>query len=107
MTDFENKVLKLLEKIDEKLDKLLGAGSSEGAKTSASGGLTKPSDVVDKQEMDEKMKDKPSTEGRRVCSECGGTAFKEEEDKSHILHQMGGMKIYQKKYICKKCGKIL
>ncbi len=107
MTDFENKLLKLLEKIDEKLDKLLGAGAPIGAKTSDSIGIPKPSDVVDKQLLEEKMKDKPMVDGRRVCPDCGGTAFKEEEDKSHVLHQMGGMKIYQKKYICKKCGKTL
>lgn len=110
MTEFEEKVLKALKDIDEKLDKLLIANSvivPVRAESVPSGAYVKPSAVVDKQEMEEKAKGKPPAEGRRVCSECGGTAFKEEEDKTQILYSQGGMKIYQKRSICKKCGKVL
>ena len=50
------------------------------------------------------MIEKPPIEGRRVCPECKGTAFNAVEDKSQVLHQMGGVKIYAKKYICRGCG---
>ncbi|MFX0104143.1 MAG: hypothetical protein ACFE75_01475 [Candidatus Hodarchaeota archaeon] len=64
----------------------------------------KPSTIVEQQEIEEKLREKPPIEGRRICPECGGTAFNTVEDKSQVLHQMGGVKIYAKKYICKKCG---
>jgi ribosomal protein S27AE len=107
---FEEKVLSLLENINKKLDKLLNMGSSGEDRPMSTAPLTtetmKPSDIVERQEAEEKAKEKPPVEGRRVCPECGGTDFRAEEDKSQPpLHQMGGIKIYAKKYICKRCGK--
>ncbi len=119
MSEFEEKVMEMLKKIDEKLDKVLEMGSkahapapqpSPAATSATSSASTpapstvKPSALVEKQEEEDKMKEKPPVEGRRVCPKCGGTAFKSEEDKTNVLHQMGGMKIYAKIYICKSCG---
>ena len=118
MSEFEQKVLKLLEGIDSKLNKLLSPGTTSSAPVQAtpspspasspapvpSPAPVKPSAVVDKQEMDEKFAEKPPVEGRRVCSKCSGTSFNTVEDKSQVLHQMGGVKIYAKKYICRGCG---
>lgn len=112
MSDFEEKVLDLLKKIDEKLSKIISDGSKaaapapEPAKTVSEPATTvKPSEVIDKQEEKEKLKEKPPLEGRRVCSECGSTEFNAVEDKNQVIFQQGGMKIFAKKYICKKCGK--
>jgi len=111
--------MEMLKKIDEKLDKVLEMGSkahapapqpAPAATSAASSASTpapstvKPSALVEKQLEEEKMKEKPPVEGRRVCPKCGGTAFNTEEDKSKVLHSMGGMKIYAKKNICKSCG---
>ena len=108
MPEFEEKVLSLLKKLDEKLDKLLGTkGFETDSKPStapSNGEYVKPSAVVEKQEDEEKAKIKPPVEGRRVCPACGGIAFNTEEDKSQILFQQGGMKIFAKRYICKNCG---
>jgi len=108
LSEFEEKILNLLEKIDEKLDKLLGTKSSGGVETKAVASTeevyVKPSAVVEKQEEEQKAIEKPPVEGRRVCSACGGTTFNTEEDKTQVLFQQGGMKIYAKKYICKSCG---
>jgi len=112
MNDFEEKVLSSLKKIDEKLDKLLGAkGSETDSKPSPTPSSTpsdeeyvKPSAVVEKMEEEEKTKEKPPVEGRRVCPSCGGTTFNAEEDKTQVLFQQGGMKIFAKRYICKQCG---
>ena len=112
MSEFEEKVMEMLKKIDEKLDKVLEMGSkapapqpTPAATSTASVATTvKPSALVEKQQEEEKMKEKPPVEGRRVCTKCGGTTFKTEEDKSNVLHQMGGIKIYAKRYICKTCG---
>jgi len=104
LTDFEDKVLELLEKINKKLDMLLGSSDKEISGSSRGEGYVKPSAVVEKQEEEQKALEKPPVEGRRVCPECGSTDFRTEEDKSQILHQMGGIKIYAKKNICKKCG---
>jgi len=114
LSEFEQKVLKLLEGIDSKLDRLLSPGTAStapvkvtptpSAAPSPAPATIKPSAVVDKQEMDEKYAEKPIVEGRRTCAKCGGTAFNTVEDKSQVLHQMGGVKIYAKKNICKKCG---
>lgn len=106
----EDKVMKLLEDINSKLDKLINMGGSPAAAPKA--GSTqiveesgrKPSALVEKQEAEEKAREKPPVEGRRVCPQCNGTSFKEVEDKSQILHQMGGIKIYAKKHICMTCG---
>ncbi|MHA2283702.1 MAG: hypothetical protein ACXAC5_22905 [Promethearchaeota archaeon] len=115
MSEFEQKVLKLLEGINEKLDTLLkeGSGTTTTAVISSSAPTStaapeprrpKPSELVEKQKEEERMIEKPPVEGRRVCPECGGTAFNTIEDKSQVLHQMGGVKIYAKKYICRGCG---
>lgn len=126
MSEFEQKVLNILEDINGKLDKLLktepapvdSASASSAPVGSASESSTptpsaaptpaattvKPSAIVEKQEIAARMEEKPPVEGRRVCPECGGTAFATHEDKSQVLHQMGGVKIYAKAYICKKCG---
>ncbi len=121
MSEFEQKVLALLQGIDSKLDKLI---SSQISKLRAKSGTpeqttttthvavtptpatTKPSEVVDKQDMDDKAVEKPPVEGRRVCTKCAGTTFNAVEDKMQVLHQMGGVKIYAKKYVCKGCGEI-
>jgi DNA-directed RNA polymerase subunit M/transcription elongation factor TFIIS len=107
---FEEKVLSLLERINDKLDQLLNSGVPGKDKsmntTYVATETMKPSEVVERQEAEEKAKGKPPVEGRRICPECGGTDFRTEEDKTQPpLHQMGGIKIYAKKYICKKCGK--
>jgi len=111
LSEFEQNVLKLLEDINGKLDKLLKSEpvpvtSAPTTSTASSPVATtvKPSAIVDKQEEEARLEEKPIVDGRRVCSECGGTAFATHEDKSQVLHQMGGVKIYAKKYICKKCG---
>jgi hypothetical protein len=108
MPEFEEDVLSLLRKIDEKLDKLLGADSSkvESPKTATppEDKYVKPSAVVEKQEEEEKAKEKPPVEGRRICPACGGTSFNTEEDKSQVLFQQAGIKIFAKKYICRNCG---
>ena len=117
MSEFEEKVMEMLKKIDEKLDKILEIGSKHPtpqpipAATSTAPSVStpapttvKPSELVEKQEEEEKMKEKPPVEGRRVCTKCGATEFNTVEDKTKVLHQMGGIKIYAKKYICKKCG---
>ncbi len=110
MSEFEQKVLKLLEEINSKLDKILKAESTVGSTastvsvSSTPSTTVKPSAVVEKQEEEAKLEEKPPVEGRRVCPECGGTAFNAVEDKTQVLHQMGGVKIYAKKYVCRSCG---
>ena len=108
MSEFEEKILNLLKKIDEKLDKLLDTKESGGGGTktvaSTEERYVKPSAVVEKQEEEQKAIEKPPVEGRRVCPACGGTTFNTEEDKTQVLFQQGGMKIYAKKHICKSCG---
>lgn len=111
MSEFEQKVLKLLENINGKLDKLLKTEptpviSAPTTSVTPSPAVTtvKPSEIVDKQKEEARMEEKPPVEGRRVCPECGGTSFATHEDKSQVLHQMGGVKIYAKRYVCKKCG---
>lgn len=109
MSEFEEKVVSLLETINTKLDKLLNSGGSPETSeisraTAPSEGTVKPSAVVDKQKEEERLKEKPPIEGRRVCPKCSGTDFNEQEDKSQVLHQQGGLKIYKKKTVCKNCG---
>ncbi len=109
MTDFEDKVLNLLENINKKLDTLLSDTKSISSdknidKSNNTEEFVKPSVVVERQEAEERAIEKPPVEGRRVCPECGGTDFRSEEDKNQILHQMGGIKIYKRIYICKRCG---
>jgi len=116
LSEFEQKVLKLLEEINGKLDSLLKGGPVTSSPSPASSASTpaatmdseisrpKPSELVEKQKEEERMQEKPPIEGRRVCPECGGTSFATHEDRSQVLHQMGGVKIYAKKYVCKSCG---
>jgi hypothetical protein len=113
LSEFEQKVLKLLEEINGKLDSLLKEASSITPSVSSPTPIPateseisrpKPSELVEKQKEEERLQEKPPLEGRRVCPECSGTAFNTVEDKDHVLHQMGGVKIYAKKYVCKKCG---
>ncbi|MFX1570065.1 MAG: hypothetical protein ACFFCV_17045 [Promethearchaeota archaeon] len=106
MSEFELKVLKLLEDINGKLDKLLKAEPISVSSTisAPTPSTVKPSAIVEKQEEEARMEEKPPVEGRRICPECGGTTFATHEDRSQVLHQMGGVKIYAKKYVCKQCG---
>jgi ribosomal protein S27AE len=111
LSEFEQKVLKLLEEINSKLDKVLkteptsvSSAPIASASTAPTATTVKPSTIVNKQEEEARMEEKPTVEGRRICPECGGTAFTTHEDKNQVLHQMGGVKIYAKKYICKSCG---
>lgn len=115
MSEFEQKVMKLLEDMNGKLDTLIkgGTGTTTTATVTSSApaivavpepSRPKPSELVEKQKEEERMKDKPPVEGRRVCPDCGGTTFATHEDKNQVLHQMGGVKIYAKRYVCKKCG---
>ena len=111
MSEFEQKVLKLLEDINGKLDKLLksepapvSSTSTASVAPSPTASTVKPSTIVDKQEEEARLEEKPPVEGRRICPECGSTAFATHEDRSQVLHQMGGVKIYAKKYVCKQCG---
>jgi hypothetical protein len=108
LSEFEEEILSLLRKIDEKLDKLLGTSSLEAESTKTAtppeDEYIKPSAIVEKQEEEEKAKEKPPVEGRRVCPACGGTSFNTEEDKSQVLFQQAGIKIFAKKYICRNCG---
>ncbi|UCC18526.1 MAG: hypothetical protein JSV62_10490 [Promethearchaeota archaeon] len=107
MSEFEQKVLKLLEDINLKLDKLMKAEPISVSSTPTTSSpstpaatTVKPSAIVDKQEEEARLEEKPPVEGRRVCPECASTAFATHEDKSQVLHQMGGVKIYAKKYVC-------
>ena len=108
MTEFEEKVLSMLQIINDKLDRIMGIKVTEQkvsqAAPSPGASTVKPSAVVEKQEAEEKAEEKPPVEGRRVCPKCGGTSFNTMEDTSQILFQQGGMKIFAKKYICKSCG---
>ncbi len=103
MTEFEEKILSLLGTINEKLDKLLNVSHAQSSIPEIKS-TVKPSEVVEKQEEEEKAIEKPPVEGRRICTKCGGFAFNTVEDQSQVLFQQGGMKIYAKKHICKSCG---
>ena len=113
MSEFEEKVLELLKKIDGKLDKIISDGSKAAAPAPKPAAVTesepattvKPSEIIDKQEEKEQLQEKPPLEGRRVCPECGATEFNAVEDKNQVIFQQGGMKIFAKKYLCRKCGK--
>jgi len=125
MSEFEQEVLKKLDEINQKVDKILKlsdtskaaptpAPVSETAATvhsppasSTTPGATNvsPSEMVEKQKEIEKAVERPPVEGRRVCPDCGGTTFNTVEDKTQLLSAMGGIKIYAKKNICKGCGK--
>ena len=108
--------VKAVIKTEQKLDKVLDAGSKApepkpapaaepaAASPTPAASTVKPSELVEKQEEEEKAKEKPPVEGRRICPKCGGLTFNTVEDQSQVLFQQGGMKIYAKKYICKSCG---
>jgi rubredoxin len=111
LSEFEQKVLKLLEEINTKLDKVLkgesatvSSASVASAETYPAATTIKPSAIVDKQAEEARQQEHPVLDGRRICPECGGTSFTTHEDKTQVLHQMGGVKIYAKKYVCKTCG---
>ncbi|MFX1237090.1 MAG: hypothetical protein ACFE8P_05150, partial [Promethearchaeota archaeon] len=119
-SEFEQKVLQKLDEISKKLDKVLNQDTSQKLSAPAPAPATptppsepsepsptnvSPSAIVEKQIEEEKLIKKPPVDGRRVCPDCGNTTFNQVEDKSQILSMMGGIKIYAKKYVCKKCGK--
>ena len=118
MSEFEEKVLNILEGIDKKLDKLVSAeiskrraessGSTTTSSTASVGATslsaTRSSTIGGVQETDGPSEEKALTETRRVCPKCSGTAFNAVEDKTQLLHSMGGVKIYAKKYVCRSCG---
>ena len=100
MSEFEKEVLSLLRKIDGKLDKILNTdGITTESETSTREKYVKPSTIVEKQEEEDRLKEKPPVEGRRVCPACGGTSFNTEEDKSQVLFQQAGIKIHTKEYL--------
>ncbi len=106
MSEFEQKVLSKLEEISQKLDKVLQASGSPVAAASPTPAPTtvSPSALVEKQRAEEEKVVAPPVEGRRTCPNCGGFDFNAVEDKSQMLSAMGGIKIYAKNYVCKKCG---
>jgi len=108
MSEFEQKVIKMLESISSKLDTLLGSKEIKASPAKAepvpASKSVKPSAIVEKQEEEKKIEAKPPVEGRRVCPNCQGTTFNAIEDKSKVMYQQGGMKVYAKKYVCKTCG---
>ena len=113
MSEFEEKVLELLEKIDIKLDKMLGSSTTTLEPVKIPTEIMPETKEVETEKEPEletttaPVEEEQAVEGRRVCPECGSTEFNQIEDKSQILHSMGGIKIYKKNYQCKKCGKIL
>ena len=113
MSEFEKKVLDLLENINKKLDDVMGSIKAGAAPAPALSSVSsapagrKPSELVEQQKEEAKLIEKPPVEGRRICPDCGGTTFNAVEDRSNVLHQMGGMKIYAKNYVCKGCGKVM
>ncbi len=121
MSDFEEKVLDLLKKISEKVDKLFKKKETEPTMAAAPATPTakvtikstptvKPSAVAKKQEEEEKLAKgeiKPDSESRRVCPKCGSTEFNAVPDKSKILYYVASTPIYAKKNVCKKCGTVV
>jgi len=127
MSEFEQNVLKKLDEITQKLDKVLQMGEAHkspapsaptpvqatpapthqapASSTTPSSTNISPSAMVEKQVEMEKAIEKPPVEGRRICPDCGGTSFNTVEDKTQLLSAMGGIKIYAKKNMCKGCGK--
>ena len=123
MSEIQEKILNLLTKINDKIDKILAMKETQSAPTISqtknegpiqaasvkieSTPTVKPSAVVEKQIEEEKKAKgeiRETPEGRRICPKCGGTDFNAVEDKTKPLHYMSGVPIYAKKYICKKCG---
>ncbi len=104
MSEFEKKVLSKLDEINQKLDKVLKPSGSSGVAPASAGSNVSPSAFVEKQKTEQANKIAPPVEGRRTCPSCGGFDFNHVEDKSQLLSAMGGIKIYAKNYICRKCG---
>ena len=112
MSEFEQKVLSKLDEISQKLDKVLQASGSPSAAASPAptpapapaATTVSPSALVEKQRAEQEQVVTPPVEGRRTCPSCGGFDFNAVEDKSQLLSAMGGIKIYAKNYVCKKCG---
>lgn len=112
MSEFEQKVLSKLDEISQKLDKVLQTSGSPSAAASPAPAPTpapaatsvSPSALVEKQRAEEEQTVAPPVEGRRTCPSCGGFDFNAVEDKSQLLSAMGGIKIYAKNHVCKKCG---
>lgn len=126
MSEFEQNVLKMLNDINQKLDKVLKMGEAPkisispdvshtptpavpkhevpDSSTTPKTSLVSPSALVERQAEIEKAIEKPPVEGRRTCPNCGGTSFNAVEDKTQLLSAMGGIKIYAKKNICRGCG---
>ena len=114
MSEFEQKVLSKLDEISQKLDKVLQATGSPAtaaptaptpAPSPAPAATTvSPSALVEKQRAEDEKVAAPPVEGRRTCPSCGSFDFNAVEDKSQLLSAMGGIKIYAKNYVCKKCG---
>jgi len=44
-----------------------------------------------------------STESRIICPKCSSTSVRVESDRSRVLSYMGGVPMYAKKYVCRKC----
>ncbi len=44
-----------------------------------------------------------SSETRIICPKCSSTSLRVENDHSRVLSYMGGVPMYAKKYICRKC----
>ena len=114
MSEFEQKVLSKLDEISQKLDKVLQATGGPAtavpmpptpAPSPAPAATTvSPSALVEKQRAEDEKVAAPPVEGRRTCPSCGSFDFNTVEDKSQMLSAMGGIKIYAKNYVCKKCG---
>jgi hypothetical protein len=104
LSEFEQKVMDLLVHMDSKIDQLLNGGTAEGTIDLSEPELIRPSTFSYEKRAEKLTEERSSAEGRRVCPGCGGTSFRTEEDKDKILSMHGGVKIYAKKYICKKCG---
>ena len=112
MSEFEQKVLSKLDEINQKLDKVLQASGSPAVAAPAAptpapapaATTVSPSALVEKQRAEDEQTTAPPVEGRRTCPSCGGFDFNAVEDKSQLLSAMGGIKIYAKNYVCKKCG---
>lgn len=107
--DTLNQVVTKLSALEEKIDDLSIAIKAQSqtsipAATSqpASNNMRKPSDVV----VEQKEAEKPSsaTSGRRKCPDCGSVEVQTMENKEKPISMSGGIKIYAKKYYCKKCG---
>jgi chromosome segregation ATPase len=44
-----------------------------------------------------------SNESRIICPKCSSTSLRIENDRARVLSYMGGVPMYAKKYICRKC----